>query len=182
VYRQERDFHEEAWSCQAATSLFFESPFFLSPRRGVPSRTAAERNRAVVRTGPIPYHRARRGSTRGRQPLLWGEPAAATPASAFCWRVACFRRGGHPPAPAFPGGETGKGRSNSLRRTLFSSSPLFTRIVPVLFPASALLSAVLSPCFHPHSSRELFGLRCTLAFVISAGAAICRSAFRLAHC
>jgi hypothetical protein len=36
----------------------------------------------------------------------------------------------------------------------------------------ALLSAVLSPCFHPHSSREPSGLRCTLAFVISAGAAI----------
>jgi hypothetical protein len=162
--------------------------FFLSPPffylRGEeflrePQRSGIGR---LFEPGQSPYHRARRGSTRGRQPLLWGEPAAATPASAFCWRVACFRRGGHPPAPAFPGGETGKGRSNSLRRTLFSSSPLFTRIVPVLFPASALLSAVLSPCFHPHSSRELFGLRCTLAFVISAGAAICRSAFRLAHC
>jgi hypothetical protein len=40
-------------------------------------------------------------------------------ASVFGWRAACRRRGGNPPAPAFPGGETGKGGSNSLRRRLF---------------------------------------------------------------
>jgi hypothetical protein len=51
---------------------------------------------------------------KGAAALLWGEPAAATLASAVCWRAACPRRGGNPPAPAFPGGETGKGRSNSL--------------------------------------------------------------------
>jgi len=50
---------------------------------------------------------------------LWGEPTASMRANVFCWRAACFRRGGNPPAPAFPGGETGKGRSDSLRRRLF---------------------------------------------------------------
>jgi len=39
---------------------------------------------------------------------LWGEPAASQCASVVCWRAACVRRGGHSPAPAFPG-ETGKG-------------------------------------------------------------------------
>ncbi len=57
---------------------------------------------------------ARGGYTRGRQPLLWGEPAAAMRASAFCWRVACFRRGGNPPAPACPRrGKRERGRSKS---------------------------------------------------------------------
>jgi hypothetical protein len=40
------------------------------------------------------------GSTRGRSPS--------------CGGAALLRRGGNPPAPAFPAGETGKGRSDSL--------------------------------------------------------------------
>jgi hypothetical protein len=37
-----------------------------------------------------------RGIHKGAAALLWGEPRF-------------MRRGGNPPAPAFPGGETGKG-------------------------------------------------------------------------
>src|SRR6516164_4509228 len=33
---------------------------------------------------------------------LAGGAAASMCASAFCWRTACQRRGGNPPAPAFP--------------------------------------------------------------------------------
>src|SRR5580658_5509361 len=55
------------------------------------------------------------GYTRGRQPSLWGEPAASMRASVFCWRAACLRRGGNPPAPACPRrGKRERGRSNSL--------------------------------------------------------------------
>ena len=50
--------------------------------------------------------------------LLRGEPQSrGVPAGLAGGQRA--RRGGNPPAPAFPGGETGKGRSNSLRRRLF---------------------------------------------------------------
>ena len=50
----------------------------------------------------------------GSAPLAGGDGSSASD-SAFCWRAACFRRGGNPPAPAFPGGETGKGRSETPR-------------------------------------------------------------------
>jgi hypothetical protein len=46
---------------------------------------------------------------KGAAALLWGEPAASMRASAFCWRAACFRRGGNHPRPGLPLGETGKG-------------------------------------------------------------------------
>ncbi len=49
------------------------------------------------------------GDAQGAVALLWGEPAASSHASVFGWRAACARRGGNPPAPSFPLGETGKG-------------------------------------------------------------------------
>ena len=58
---------------------------------------------------------AQRGIHKGAPALLWGEPAASMRASVFCWLAACFRRGGNPPAPAFPRrGKRERGRSNSL--------------------------------------------------------------------
>src|SRR5437763_229647 len=50
-----------------------------------------------------------RGMHKGAAALLWGEPAAAMPASAFCWWAACFRRGGNHPRPGLPPGGNGKG-------------------------------------------------------------------------
>jgi hypothetical protein len=55
-----------------------------------------------------------RGMHKGAAALLWGEPAASMRASAFCWRAACFRRGGIPSRPGLPLGGNGKGGSNSL--------------------------------------------------------------------
>jgi hypothetical protein len=49
-----------------------------------------------------------------------------------------LRRGGNPPAPAFPFGETGKGSKDSLR----SSAAGYV---------AALFATADSPCFHPHS-------------------------------
>ena len=46
---------------------------------------------------------------------LAGGAAASMGASAFCWRTACQRRGGNPPAPAFPRrGKRERGSSNFL--------------------------------------------------------------------
>jgi hypothetical protein len=47
------------------------------------------------------------GDSQGGGALLWGEPRF-------------LRRGGNPPAPAFPGGETGKGSSIPCCRRQFS--------------------------------------------------------------
>ena len=83
-----------------------------------------------------------RGIHKGAEPLLWGEPRF-------------LRRGGNPPAPAFPAGETGKGRSDSLLPQALSP------FVPIAD----------SPCFHSHSLMEP-SLRCHLGSSISTGAAI----------
>src|SRR5215472_8652944 len=46
---------------------------------------------------------------------LAGGAAAAMGASAVCWRTACQRRGGNPPAPAFPWrGKRERGRLDVL--------------------------------------------------------------------
>ena len=75
-------------------------------------------------TCPGRPHRVDRGIAQGGfqrsvlKSLLRGEPQSrGVPAGLAGGQRA--RRGGNPPAPAFPGGETGKGRSNSLRRRLF---------------------------------------------------------------
>ena len=51
------------------------------------------------------------------------------------------RRGGNPPAPAFPLGETGKGDPHPCCRRLF----------PRLLPLRAVVTTAASPCFHSHS-------------------------------
>src|SRR2546430_684597 len=58
--------------------------------------------------------RSRGGIHKGAAALLWGEPAASTRASGFGWRAACLRRGGDPPAPAFPRRGNGKGEVRFL--------------------------------------------------------------------
>jgi hypothetical protein len=51
-------------------------------------------------------------------------------------RLQRARRGGHPPAPAFPGGETGKGRPDSLLPQADSPLlPLRCRLFWVFFPS-----------------------------------------------
>src|ERR1700685_4135631 len=47
---------------------------------------------------------------KGGWPLLRGEPVARQCQRFFAGARRALRRGGNPPAPAFPGGETGKGR------------------------------------------------------------------------
>jgi len=55
------------------------------------------------------------GSAERFETPLWGELAASMGASAFCWRAACQRRGGNPPAPAFPRrGKRERGSSDFL--------------------------------------------------------------------
>ena len=51
---------------------------------------------------------------KGAAAPLWGEPAAATLASVFGWRAACFRRGGTPSRPGFPRRGNGKGEIKFL--------------------------------------------------------------------
>ena len=50
------------------------------------------------------------GCARGAWPLLRGEPVARQCQRFFAGARRALRRGGNPPAPAFPGGETAKGR------------------------------------------------------------------------
>jgi hypothetical protein len=52
-------------------------------------------------------------------------------ASVVCWRAACAAWG-EPARPGFPRGETGKGRSDSLRRRLFLWDPCFAPDLPSL--------------------------------------------------
>src|SRR3954453_18360062 len=68
---------------------------------------------ALQSKGPFPRRSLWRGIHKGAVALLWGEPLASMRASVVCWRAACLRGGGNPPAPAFPGGETGKGDPSS---------------------------------------------------------------------
>ena len=51
------------------------------------------------------------GIHKGAAALLWGEPIAGCVPAWLAGHAACLRRGGNPPAPAFPLGETGKGES-----------------------------------------------------------------------
>ena len=73
----------------------------------------SRRSRPTITTRPrwCPSGGCARGVSAERfETPLAGGAAAAMCASAVCWRAACQRRGGNPPAPAFPQrGETGKG-------------------------------------------------------------------------
>src|SRR5215467_10752543 len=58
---------------------------------------------------------ARGGSAERFETPLAGGAAASMCASAFGWHIACQRRGGNPPAPAFPRrGKRERGRSDFL--------------------------------------------------------------------
>src|ERR1700734_2625925 len=59
---------------------------------------------------------ARRGIRKGARPLAGGAGCTAVPAF-FAGARRALRRGGNPPAPAFPGGETGKGRSKDFNQS-----------------------------------------------------------------
>src|SRR5260370_32124394 len=85
---------------------------------------------------PLHFEARKRGMHKGAVALLWGEAAASTRASVFCWRGACFRRGGNPPAPAFPRGETEKGRLLSPKR-----APLFCERSQYYFRYDVLVTA-----------------------------------------
>jgi hypothetical protein len=110
-------------------------------------------------------------------------------ASAFCWRAACQRCGGNPPAPAFPRrGKRGSSDflaaagSSSLapiagtptgtvrtRSTTTLPSILITNLyVNALDPLSRSLAGRASstplPCFYPHSQMGRAGARWKLGF------------------
>jgi hypothetical protein len=109
---------------------------------------------------------------------LAGGAAASMCASAFCWHTACQRRGGNPPAPAFPRrGKRERGSSNFLAAAGSSrwrstnaghvagllcarSSSTFLSITitkPIgrsarsAFPEVLLAPPTPLPCFYPHS-------------------------------
>ena len=108
---------------------------------------------------------------------LAGGVAAVMCASAFCWHTACQRRGGNPPAHAFPWGKRERGCSDFLAAAGSSrwhsasaghaagllcarSSSTFLSITitkPIgrsarsAFPEVLLAPPTPLPCFYPHS-------------------------------
>jgi len=72
---------------------------------------------------------------------LWGEPAASAHASVFCWLVTCLRRGGNPPAPAFPRrGKRERGiQFPCCRRLLLSSAAANPQLSSTSYVACYLL-------------------------------------------
>src|SRR6185295_703341 len=74
---------------------------------------------------------------RFETPLAGGAAARCVPAP-FCWRAACQRRGGNPPAPAFPRrGKRERGRSNFLAAAgKFLCRVLLHRLVSQLLDAA----------------------------------------------
>jgi hypothetical protein len=64
------------------------------------------------------------GDAQGGGSPLVGGAAASMLASAFCWRAACFRRGGNHPRPSLPLGETGKGDQIPCCRRLIRGAEL----------------------------------------------------------
>ena len=115
---------------------------------------------------------------------LAGGAAASMGASAFCWRAACQRRGGNPPAPAFPRrGKRERGSSDFLAAAGSSrwhsasaghaagllcarSSSTFLSITitkPIgrsarsAFPEVLLAPPTPLPCFYPHSQWAALG-------------------------
>ena len=82
-------------------------------------------------------------------------------ASVFCWRAACFRRGGNHPRPGLPLGGNGKGESNSLlpQANLVSenvSSPLQVETALEIVPRDKLATL---RCLLPGTGPSIgFGL------------------------
>ena len=105
---------------------------------------------------------------------LAGGAAAPMRASAFCWRAACQRLGGNPPAPAFPRrGKRERGRSDFLAAAGIRarSTTTFLSIVITNLYAQSARSASQKSCWPRHpllcraSIRTLHGpcwARCIL--------------------
>jgi hypothetical protein len=93
----------------------------------------------VVLQLPKPCHAPLAGDPQGGgSPLVGGAGARCVPAF-LAGRAACCRRGGNPPAPAFPRrGKRERGRSNSL--------------LPQAFPSTSFKA---SPFRSPHSRYRL---------------------------
>jgi hypothetical protein len=113
------------------------------------------------------------GMHKGAAALLWGEPAASMRDSAFCWRAACFRRGGNRPAPACPFGETGKGlkvlaaadhfdrcstRGSAFRKAIAAATPCRASIRTLIEPLWA--RCMLRSDFKPRSVTNGTNLGC----------------------
>ena len=115
---------------------------------------------------------------------LAGGAAALMCASAFCWHTACQRRGGNPPAPAFPRrGKRERGSSDFLAAagssrwrsanvghaagllrarssSMFLSIPItkpICRSRSFRFPEVLLAPPTPLPCFYPHSKWAALG-------------------------
>jgi hypothetical protein len=84
------------------------------------------------------------GSRKGAPALLRGEPAASMRVSAVGWRAACVRRGGNPPGPAFPMGETGNGVEIPCCRRRFHIALIVC--MPLLSHALSLPNAFPDDC------------------------------------
>ena len=86
---------------------------------------------------------------------LAGGAAASMCASAVCWRTACQRRGGNPPAPAFPR------RGNGKEGVQTSLLPQAVRVVVVRMPGTPLVYCVLAllPRFSPFRSPTYMSIR-----------------------
>jgi hypothetical protein len=127
---------------------------------------------------------AQGGSAERFEPPLAGGAAALMCASAFCWHTACQRRGGNPPAPAFPRrGKREKGCSEFLVAagssrwhsanvrhaagllcarscSTFLSIPInqsISRSARFAFPKSCWRHPTPLPCFYPHSEWAAMG-------------------------
>ena len=93
------------------------------------------------------------GDSQGGGALLWGEPRFV-------------RRGANPPAPAFPGGETGKGSLIPCCRRQFSFFRSASSSDPSSLPYSLLGSA--HPASFPPGPRLSGGIRRSTAASITA--------------
>jgi hypothetical protein len=110
-----RRFYEKVVKVKADVAAILN--FFLPLRSRRSRRTIATRPRWSPLGGC-----ARGVSAECFETPLAGGAAASMCASAFCWRAACQRRGGNPPAPAFP--RRGKRERGSSTFTAAGSSSL----------------------------------------------------------
>ena len=94
-------------------------------------------------------------------------------ASAFCWRAACQRRGGNPPAPAFPRrGKRERGRSFLAAGSSCWPGPVAgTPLVECVARSTTFLSITISNLYvDPLDplSRSLAGATHSFAVLLSA--------------
>ena len=145
-------------------------------------------SRLTIRTRPRwrPSGGCARGVSAERfETPLAGGAAALMCASAFCWHTACQRRGGNPPAPAFPRrGKRERGssdflaaagssrwrsanaghaagllcaRSSSTFLSIYDHQTYRGRSARSAFPEVLLAPPTPLPCFYPHSKWATLG-------------------------